>query len=66
MSKVCKCKICGKRPSELSEFVALAESNGYKSAEEAVMEEEGTYNNETGEFYCTICYIKIGMPLGTA
>lgn len=62
----CKCKICGKKPSELVEYLILAEEEGYSSAEEVVRNEEGTYNPATGFFYCTGCYIKIGMPSGKA
>lgn len=61
-----KCKICGRKPDELKEYVALAKECGYESAEQAVKCEEGTYNPATGEFYCTYCYIEIGMPLGRA
>lgn len=61
-----KCKVCGKKPEELKEYVTLAKEGGYESAEEAVKREEGTYNPATGQFYCTSCYIAIGMPLGRA
>lgn len=61
-----RCKICGKKPEELKEYVTLAKENGYDSAEQAVMCEEGTFNRATGKFYCTSCYIEIGMPLGQA
>lgn len=61
-----KCKGCGKKPEELKEYVTLAKENGYESAEQAVKREEGTYNPSTGQFYCTSCYIKAGMPLGQA
>jgi len=61
-----KCKVCKKQPHAISEYVDLAGMEGYVSAEEAVRREEGTYNPATDLFYCTSCYIKIGMPLGTA
>lgn len=64
--KICVCKGCGKKASELVEYRMLAEECGYDSADEAVAEEEGTYNPKTGKFWCTSCYIKAGMPLGTA
>lgn len=63
---VVKCKCCGKKPEELQEYVTLAKEEGYESAEQAVKREEGTYNPSTGAFYCTSCYIKIGMPSGIA
>jgi hypothetical protein len=64
-----KCKVCGKRPDEIEEYVEMAndkEGFGCDTPEEVVIREEGTYNSRTGLFYCTDCYIKIGMPLGTA
>ena len=61
-----KCKGCGKKPEELLEYTTLAEEMEYHTAEEAVMHEEGTYNQLTGKFYCSKCYIKAGMPLGKA
>lgn len=62
----CRCKGCGKTPEELVEYKMLAEENGYKTAEEAVRNEEGTFNPVTGLFWCTNCYIKAGMPSGKA
>lgn len=62
----CVCKGCGKKASEIPEYVLLADEEGYANADEAVKYEEGTYNAETGMFYCTSCYIKAGMPRGTA
>lgn len=63
---VCKCKLCGKKPSEIQEYKTLAEAEGYSSPEDAVRGEEGTYNPRTGLFYCTTCYIKAGCPSGMA
>lgn len=60
-----RCKVCGKAPEEIDEYVDMGEVEGL-TPEEFVRQEEGTYNPETGMFYCTACYIKIGMPLGTA
>ena len=63
-----KCKSCGKSPSEISEYVQMAKDDPeyFDSPEDVVKKDEGTFNPETGLFYCTNCYIKIGMPLGTA
>lgn len=68
-----KCKCCGKKPEELSYYVDQAKSeNEYlKEGEKPytaddIAREDGTYNPKTGMFYCFSCYIKIGMPLGTA
>lgn len=59
------CKGCGKRPSEIAEYVNLGELYCCSPAD-AVIDNEGTYNPKTGQFYCTSCYIKAGMPLGKA
>jgi CYTH domain-containing protein len=61
-----KCKCCNKKPDEISEYTDMVKAGDYKTAEEAVKCEEGTYNPKTGAFYCTSCYIKVGMPLGKA
>lgn len=60
------CRGCGRKPQEIDEYVELAKTEGYANAEEAVKNEEGTYNPKTGQFYCTVCYIENGMPLGKA
>ena len=60
-----KCKICGKQPKEISKYRYAARQEKI-TPDEYVEREEGTYNAETGLFYCTDCYVKIGMPLGTA
>lgn len=61
----CKCKGCGKRPDEIDEYVQEAKDKDITPFQ-YVRENEGTYNMKTKRFYCTNCYIKIGMPLGTA
>ena len=60
------CAVCGKHPDQISEYVDVYEIEGCSSPEDYVVKHEGTYNRETGNFYCTSCYIEIGMPLGTA
>ncbi|NLL64123.1 MAG: hypothetical protein GX241_07870 [Ruminococcaceae bacterium] len=60
-----KCKNCGKRPHELPEYIVIAKNEGI-TPDEYVAREEGTYNRETQLFYCTPCYVQVGMPLGTA
>jgi hypothetical protein len=65
------CVVCGKPPSELPEYADMADPKspgyeGYKSPDEAVRHNEGTYNIANGHFYCTADYIKVGMPLGVA
>lgn len=59
------CKRCGRWPHEIDEYVDFSREEGITPAE-YVKQEEGTYNKETGEFYCTDCYIRLGMPLGKA
>lgn len=60
-----KCKICKRRPNEIDEYLKLA--NMYCiTPEKFIIDEEGTYNPKTKLFYCTDCYIKIGMPSGKA
>ncbi len=60
-----KCKVCGKTPQEIEEYVDMGKAESM-TPEEFVRQEEGTYNRETGMFYCTECYVKVGMPLGVA
>lgn len=60
-----KCKICGRKPDEIREYISMATYENI-APEEYMIREEGTLNLRTGLFYCTGCYIKIGMPLGTA
>jgi hypothetical protein len=64
--KQIKCKHCGKKPSEIQEYIDMAESEGYPSPEAFVRTQEGTLNKKTGLFYCTKCYIELGQPLGKA
>lgn len=59
------CKECGRKASELLEYITEGRINNM-TPEEFVRQEEGTYNPVTGYFYCTKCYIRVGMPLGTA
>jgi len=61
-----RCKGCGRKPEEILEYKTLVLENDYESEEEAVICGEGTFNPRTGEFYCTECYVKAGMPLGRA
>ena len=65
---VVRCKICGKKPNEINEYIERAkyESEYFDSPEDVVIQDEGTFNPLTGLFYCTECYIKVGMPLGQA
>ena len=59
------CKRCGCTASELNEYIDMAKEEGM-TPDEYLRREEGTYNSETNLFYCTPCYIAVGMPLGKA
>lgn len=63
--KIVMCKRCGKKPDEIQEYVDAAKEDNM-TPESYVRSCEGTYNPKTGLFYCTSCYIKVGMPLGKA
>lgn len=60
-----QCKCCGREPEEITEYVVSAADCGC-TPNEYVKREEGTYNDRTQKFYCTRCYIDVGMPLGKA
>ncbi len=62
----CTCSHCGKKAEELEEYIELAKIENYEDANEAVIKSEGTYNSESNTFYCTPCYVEIGMPKGIA
>lgn len=54
--------VCGRTPAEIYEY--SPESTGEElTAEEYVWKEEGTLDRLTGQFLCTSCYIKAGMPV---
>jgi hypothetical protein len=66
-----RCRRCGKRPVELEgEYEAIvgheAGSLNAEEVDEIMRIEEGTYNEATGGFWCTGCYIELGMPKGIA
>lgn len=60
-----KCSICNREPKDILEYKMASDENGI-SPEEYIKQEEGTYNPLHKIFYCTNCYISIGMPLGQA
>jgi hypothetical protein len=61
------CAECLRAPGDISEYVSSAQlSTREETPEEYVMREEGTYNPHQRTFWCTQCYLKIGMPLGIA
>lgn len=65
MNYTLECKRCGRKPDEISEYIKYANDSGI-TPDEYIIKKEGTYNNITGRFYCTSCYIEAGMPLGKA
>ncbi len=58
------CKICKRKAIEINEYIqaGIAEN----STADSIARSDGTYNYMTNEFYCTICYVNIGCPSGTA
>lgn len=60
-----ECPICGKLASECIPVQVWKGDQGYDSAS-AMARNDGTYNPYENVFYCTSCYVKIGMPLGVA
>lgn len=51
-----ECKICGRLPEEISEYIYSAEEEKITPTQ-YVVKNDGTYNKVTGEFYCTECYV---------
>jgi len=61
------CRGCGLRPDEIAEYIMRCEDeDDYGSPAEVVRREEGTFNQVTGMFWCSACFISQGMPTGTA
>lgn len=58
---MCKCKVCKRKPSEISEYIGWGEIESM-TPEEFVTTCESTYNAEDSSFVCTGCYIRIGQP----
>ena len=55
------CVGCGKKPSELREYIDSAKEERC-TPDEYVKSDEGTYNVINGHFLCTKCCIEAGMP----
>lgn len=60
-----RCNGCKRTPEEISEYVDMAEELNTTPAR-FVQTDEGTYNATNGHFWCSACYIRAGLPLGTA
>lgn len=56
------CFRCGRPASSFYEYVEMGKADGYLTAWQYVLNEEGTYNPDTNRFACDACYIAIGMP----
>jgi hypothetical protein len=61
-----RCRRCGRLPESLPVYRDLVSRLGVKAARTRVRNDEGTYNAETGGFWCDECYIALGCPVGTA
>lgn len=55
------CTGCSNKPRDIEEYRVCAKDEEM-SADEWVIENEGTYNHANGHFLCTDCYIAAGMP----
>lgn len=69
MSRDPICVGCNKRPDELAEYIdACNDANDGRglTPSEYVRLEEGLYNARNGHFFCTSCYVDVGVPLGVA
>lgn len=60
------CVGCDRTPEELDEYDPFVLDDQYPSRTAAVLGEEGTLNPLNGHFWCTDCYIRVGMPTGVA
>lgn len=58
---MCKCKVCKRKASEISEYLDGSSLEGL-SVSDYVKTYEGTYDSSSDSFICTDCYIKIGSP----
>lgn len=59
------CAQCKKRPDELNEYIYEAKLEGV-TPDEFVASNEGTFNAVEQVFWCTECYLELGLPLGVA
>lgn len=60
MEKQIKCKVCKKAPEQIGEYQSYAKMEGVTPTEWVKENERLTPD---GNFYCTSCYIKAGMPI---
>lgn len=55
---------CQRDASQIDEIVMGAADEGVSPAEYAA--QDGTFNQQSGEFACLSCYIRLGMPSSAA
>ena len=60
-----RCLECGRRPDQIMEYRRAAVQEDIPP-EHYVKANEGTYNREIKKFWCTECYVILGMPEGVA
>jgi hypothetical protein len=57
------CIGCNLPPDQIDEYIESAADENMTPLE-YMKQEEGTYNGfEKNKFYCTVCYVRAGMPL---
>lgn len=59
------CAGCGRDPAVIGEYIVQALFENM-TEQEFVVRYDRTYIPETGEFLCSSCYVKAGIPNGTA
>lgn len=59
------CGSCKRPPETMDEYILAARENG-TTPTKFVKREEGTFDKDTGLFFCTDCYITLGCPTGKA
>ena len=56
------CLSCHRIPSQVREYRRMAKEEGFSSPEDAVRNNEDTWDPDTQTFCCTTCYINLGYP----
>ncbi len=52
--------------AETQEEIDALDEAGRQEERVAYARTDGTYNRDNGNFWCDVCYIEVGMPLGVA
>lgn len=53
------CRCCKREPKNILEYKVFVWEGEYATEEDAVIGEEGTYDEETSTFLCTDCYVQL-------